>query len=77
MPVKVVDTSAVAAVLFGEPGAAGVARRLAGVQLVAPALLGFELANVCLTKLRRHPEQRESFLRAFRSGRSYGWKPSR
>lgn len=30
------------------------------------ALLGFELANVCLTKMRRDPRQRESLRAAFR-----------
>lgn len=63
---KVVDASAVAAVLFGEPEAATVARRIATGELVAPALFGFELANICLKKCRRHPEQREVLLRAFR-----------
>jgi hypothetical protein len=29
-------------------------------------LLDFELANVCLTKLRRHPSQREALRAAFR-----------
>ena len=66
MPVRVLDASAVAAVLFAEPGAEAVARRIAGARLVAPALLHFELTNVCLTKIRRHPEQREALLQAFR-----------
>jgi predicted nucleic acid-binding protein len=34
--------------------------------LAAPPLLGFELANVCLTKTRRHPEQRQALHAAFR-----------
>ncbi|MEO9191005.1 MAG: type II toxin-antitoxin system VapC family toxin [Acetobacteraceae bacterium] len=33
---------------------------------MAPGLLAFELANVCLTKTRRHPEQRPALLAAFR-----------
>jgi predicted nucleic acid-binding protein len=65
MPVKVVDASAVAALVFGEPEASEVAARLRGATLAAPALLAFEVASVCLKKLKRHPEQRESLLAAF------------
>ena len=65
MPVKVVDASAVAALLFGEPEADAVAAQLADSRLVAPGLLPFELANVCLIKSRRHPEQRAALMAAF------------
>jgi predicted nucleic acid-binding protein len=65
MPVKVVDASAIAALLFGEPEAESVANRLGEARLFAPALLGFELANVCLIKSRRHPEQRPALATAF------------
>ena len=58
MAVKVVDASALAAMLFGEPTAAVIGAQLEGARLVAPALLGFEIANVCLTKVSRHPAQR-------------------
>lgn len=64
--VKVVDASAFAALLFGEPAADVVAGRLRGARLVAPMLFGFELANVCLMKCRRHPELREALRAAFR-----------
>ena len=60
--VEVVDASALAALLFGEPEAARVAERLATSRLVAPALLDFELANICVTKLRRHVGQRDAIL---------------
>jgi predicted nucleic acid-binding protein len=66
MPVKVVDASALAALLFGEPQAEAVAGQLGDARLVAPALLGFELANVCLIKARRHPDQRPALTAAFR-----------
>ena len=66
VPIKVVDASAVAAVLFREPAAAEMARQLDGCQLVAPPLLEFELGNVCLTKRRRHPDQRDELLEIFR-----------
>ena len=66
MPVKVVDASALAALLFGEPEAESVAERLGDARLVAPSLLGFELANVCLIKSRRHPERQAALSAAFR-----------
>jgi predicted nucleic acid-binding protein len=66
MQVKVVDASALAALLFGEPEAESVAELLGDARLVAPALLGFELANVCLIKSRRHPEQQPALTAAFR-----------
>jgi predicted nucleic acid-binding protein len=66
MRVKVVDASAIAALLFGEPEAEAVAQQLGDARLAAPALLGFELANVFLIKLRRHPEQRVALTAAFR-----------
>jgi predicted nucleic acid-binding protein len=65
MPVKVVDASALAALLFGEPEAEAIAGRLGDARLVAPSLLSFELTNVCLIKSRRHPEQRSSLTAAF------------
>src|SRR5579859_5096793 len=65
MAVKVVDASALAAVLFGEPEGEAVARSLDEGRLVAPTLLSFELANVCLVKCRRHPAQRDALIEAF------------
>jgi predicted nucleic acid-binding protein len=65
MVVKVVDASALAALLFGEPEADAVAGRLEGAQLLAPGLLAFELANVCLMKCRRHPHQRDQLIAGF------------
>lgn len=66
MAVKVVDASALAALLFGEPEAEAIVERLGDARLVAPTLLGFELANVCLTKCRRYPENRPALMEAFR-----------
>jgi predicted nucleic acid-binding protein len=65
MAVRVVDASALAALLFGEPEAEAVAALIDESQLVAPSLLAFELANVCLVKCRRHPEQRDALVAAF------------
>jgi predicted nucleic acid-binding protein len=63
--VKVVDASALAALLFGEPEAEAVADQLDGARLVAPSLLAYELANVCLVKCKRLPDQREALLAGF------------
>jgi predicted nucleic acid-binding protein len=60
----VVDASALAAVVFGEPEAEGIAARLEGARLLAPALLFYELGNVCLKKMRRHPKQRDDLAAA-------------
>ncbi len=65
MAVRVVDASALAALLFGEPEAEHIAGQLTDSRLVAPALLGFELANVCLIKCRRHPDQNNTLRTAF------------
>jgi predicted nucleic acid-binding protein len=62
----VVDASALAALLFGEPEGEAIAALLDGARLVAPSLLGFELANVCLIKARRHPQQADALRTAFR-----------
>lgn len=59
---RVVDASALGALLFGEPEADEVADRLTDAVLIAPALLRFELANACWKKIRRHPEKREALL---------------
>ena len=64
--VKVVDASSLAALLFGEPEAEGVVEQLADARLVAPSLIAYELANVCLIKSRRHPELRSALNTAFR-----------
>ena len=66
MPVKGIDASALAALLFGEPEAEDVAAQLDAARLVAPALLGFEVANVCLVESRRHPDQAAALRAAFR-----------
>lgn len=63
--VRVVDASALAALLFGEPEADSVAARLEGARLVAPHLQAFELANVCVVKCIRHPDQRAALRQAF------------
>jgi predicted nucleic acid-binding protein len=63
---KVVDASALAALIFAEPDAENVAKRVEGARLAAPSLLDFELANVCLNKMRRQPAKRDAIRAAFR-----------
>lgn len=58
---KVVDESALVAILFGEDGADAVGTRLQEATLVAPAVLQFEVANACLTKLRRDATLKDVF----------------
>ena len=66
MLVKVVDASATGALLFGEPDGPNIAHRLSGSRLAAPELLFFEVANICLKKLKRYPDRREVILEAFK-----------
>jgi predicted nucleic acid-binding protein len=63
--IKVIDASALGAVLFAEPNGDATATRLRDARLVAPTLLGYEIANVCLSKIRANLEQRSDFLTAF------------
>jgi predicted nucleic acid-binding protein len=65
MAVKVIDASALAALIFVEAEADQIDARISGVELVAPALLGFEMANTCRTKLRRNPDERDALLAQF------------
>jgi predicted nucleic acid-binding protein len=62
MAVTVIDASALAAVVFGEASSDDVIAQVAGRQAVAPGLIWFELSNICLKKMRRHPERASEFL---------------
>ena len=62
---KVVDVSAIAALLFQEPKGEAVADQIEGFQLVSPSLFSYELTNVCMMKCRRFPVDRDLFLAAF------------
>jgi predicted nucleic acid-binding protein len=55
MTVKVVDASALAALLSGEPEADAVEARLRDAVFVAPRLIEYELGNTCWKKCRRYP----------------------
>jgi predicted nucleic acid-binding protein len=63
---KVVDASAFAALTFLEPGFGVTRERLHGCTLHAPALVRFEMANVCLKKLRALPLERDQLLVRYR-----------
>jgi len=56
MSAVVVDASALAAVLFDEPEAAPVRASVRG-RLIAPHLIRYELASVCVTRAIRFPER--------------------
>ncbi len=62
----VVDASALAALLFGEPDADRVAERLGGAALFSPSLIRYELASVCRKKMRRYPDQHEGLAVLYR-----------
>jgi len=63
--IKVIDTSALAALVFAEPSGDAVAARLRCGRLVAPTLLAYEMTSVCLAKIRANPAQRSLLLDAF------------
>jgi len=65
MTAKVADASAIGALVFNEPEAERVAERLTEGPLYVPALLSFEVANLCWKKIRRHPDKRQALLQAF------------
>ncbi len=56
MSAVVIDASAVAAVLFDEPEAEPVRASIHG-RLIAPGLIRYELASVCLAKRLRYPDR--------------------
>jgi predicted nucleic acid-binding protein len=65
MCAAVVDASALAAIVFDEPEAAPVVASVRGL-LLAPTLIRYELASVCLTKIVRHPRQAETIVSRYR-----------
>ena len=65
IPVKVVDASALGALIFAESEAEGVARELSDSRLVAPSLIQYELASICLKKIRSYPSKANQLIMAF------------
>jgi len=64
MPARVVDASAIAALVHAEPGVDEVAEALEGGALIAPLLLPHELDSVCIKKIRARPRARTRLLKA-------------
>lgn len=64
---KVVDASALAAIIFAEPKWETVEKRLSGHRLIAPTLLPYEMSNVCVMKLRKHAGERDAILARFKA----------
>jgi predicted nucleic acid-binding protein len=62
---KVVDASAIVALLFNELTSDEILPRLRHGTLRAPALIEFEVANACLKKIRAAPAERQALLEAF------------
>lgn len=66
----VVDASAIAAIMFGEPEGPALAAHLDGETLLAPALLDAELTNIALKKARRRPDAAPQILLSLRAALS-------
>jgi predicted nucleic acid-binding protein len=62
---KVADASALAALLFYEPRRLEAETRLEDASLHAPTLVDYELANVCLKKIRQRAAEADKLLTAF------------
>ena len=62
---KVIDASAPVALLFAEEQGSTVADQNGGHRLVSPTVLDFEIANVCLSNIRRQPARLKPLLEAF------------
>jgi len=68
MPAKVVDTSVLAALVFGEEQAAEALGLIEGFELYAPILLSYELTSVARKKSFQYPTQREAIAIALELG---------
>ena len=66
MSTKVVDASAVIAVLLDEPNAEKVTPLMDGHELQAPLLIVFEILSTCSVKALSFPEKRAIFEEALR-----------
>jgi predicted nucleic acid-binding protein len=69
----VVDASALAAIVFQEPQAESVSRRLEGAIVFAPELLKFELASVAWKKAQRRPAEAVKILCALSIALDHRW----
>ena len=69
MSVRVIDASALGALVFGEPKADKISKTLSDEPMAAPPLIWFELASICLKKMKVHPSQKIVILEAFKLAR--------
>jgi predicted nucleic acid-binding protein len=69
MSVRVIDASALGALVFGEPKADKISKTLSDEPMAAPPLIWFELASICLKKMKAHPSQNIVILEAFKLAR--------
>lgn len=69
MAIRVVDASALAAVLFSEPAADFIVEQMGGATLAAPTIIEYEVGNTCWKKCRRYPEQATGLRAAFKAMR--------
>jgi len=73
-PLKVVDASAMVAVLFREDGAEAVAARLDDSHLIAPAILDVELVSASLKKLRKNSAHKAEIIELFKARNEIRWQ---
>jgi predicted nucleic acid-binding protein len=62
---RVVDACAMAAFVFDEPDRPLVEARLSDSALFVPMLFRFEMASVCLKKIRARPDEKHLLLAAY------------
>lgn len=64
MPSKVVDSSVLGALIFGEPKGGEAAALLEGADLYSPVLMAYELTQITQKKSAQFPNQLSSFQEA-------------
>ena len=64
-PIKIVDASALGALVFGEPEAEEVSAVISNCSMVAPYVPWFELSTICLKKIKKRPDKEDLLLNAF------------
>lgn len=69
----VIDASAFAAVIFGEPEGHTIWPRLRGATLFAPTLLAYELSSIARKKMRRAPADAARILLALATALEPRW----
>lgn len=65
-PIKVVDASALGALIFNEQAAEKIVAMLEESTLIAPLLLVQELDSICVKKIKAQPKQRKKLIEARR-----------